>query len=285
MFVTRPKAFIDSSGTTWANETVLLAHDHQEELDVPGTNKVLGVNTRNFMRACHDTLFQYKDMFERNDLSNINKEDTDCRHKQYELDRLNHLQHHLSKASEELTQIQSEPDLLVLANRLAPLISQIQETTKRCVYLLNDVGAIKDDILVSCEGLALHCCRSIERIKDIGLPMIKLRWSELIDGGPGVSVTNFDVQIRAMEICGMWNLDYYIRLHRSRGDSGQNEAERINSAVRDALVDGGTLTWEYYPIFDGLTDKEIENLSTEVHYGNEEVKLEKKCMESGRGNC
>ena len=80
-------------------------------------------------------------MFERNDLSNINK-DTDCRHKQYELDRLNHLQHYLSKASEQLTQIQSEPDLLVLANRLVPLISQIQETTKRCVDLLNDVGAV-----------------------------------------------------------------------------------------------------------------------------------------------
>ena len=272
---TRPKAVIESSGTTWANETVLLAHDHQNELDVPGTNKGLDVNTRNFMRACHDTLFQYKDMFERNDLSNINTEDTDCRHKQYELDRLNHLQHNLSKASEQLTKIQSEPDLLVLSNRLVPLISQIQETIKRCVGLLNDVEASKHDIIVSCEGLALHCSDAIERIKDIGLPMIKPRWSELTDGGPGVSVTNFDVQIRAMEMCRMWNLDYYIRLHRSRGDSGQNEAERTNSAIGDALVDGGTLTWEYYPIFDGLTDEEIENLSVEAHHRNEEVRLEK----------
>lgn len=172
---TRPKAVIDSSGTTWANETVLLAQDHQEELDVPGTNKGLDVNTRNFMRACHDTLCQYKDMFERNDLLNIKKEDTDCRHKQYELDRLNHLQRHLSRASEQLTQIQSEPDLLVLANRLVPLISQIKETTKRCVHLLHDVGASKDDITVSCEGLALHCGGAIKRKKDIGLPMIKPR--------------------------------------------------------------------------------------------------------------
>ena len=83
------------------------------------------------------------------------------------------MQHHLSKASEQLTQIQSEPDLLVLANRLVPLISQIKETTKRCVDLLNDVGASKDDIIVSCEGLALHCGGAIERKKDIGLPMIK----------------------------------------------------------------------------------------------------------------
>ena len=70
---TRPKAVIDSSGTTWANETVFLAQDHQEELDVPGTNKGLDVNTNNFMRAHHDTLFQYKDMFERNNLLKIKK--------------------------------------------------------------------------------------------------------------------------------------------------------------------------------------------------------------------
>ena len=37
------------------------------------------------------------------------------------------------------------------------------------------------------------------------------------------------------------------------------------------------MTWEYYPIFDGLmiTDEEIENLSIEAHYRNEEVRLEK----------
>ena len=138
----RPKAVIDPSGTTRANETVLLAHDHQEELDVLGTKEGLDLNTRNFMRASHDTLFQYKDMFERNDLSNINKEDTDCRQKQYELDRLHHLQH-LSEASEQLTQIQSEPDLVVLANRLVPLMSKIQETTKRCVDLLMMLELVK----------------------------------------------------------------------------------------------------------------------------------------------
>ena len=96
------------------------------------------------------------------------------------------------------------------------------------------------------------------------MPMIKPRWAELTDAGPGVSVSNFDVQIRAMEICRMWNIDYYIRLHRSRGGSGQNEAERTNSAIGDALVDGGTLNWEYYPIFDGLTEEEVKTLMLEM---------------------
>ena len=41
--------------------------------------------------------------------------------------------------------------------------------------------------------------------------------TELTDAGTGASVTNFEVQIRSTEICCLWNLDYYFRLHRSRG--------------------------------------------------------------------
>ena len=60
-----------------------------------------------------------------------------------------------------------------------------------------------------------------------------------------------------------------------RGDSGQNVAERTNSAIGDALVDGGTLNWEYFPIFHGLTDDEMKNLSVEEHARNEEIRMEK----------
>jgi hypothetical protein len=38
----------------------------------------------------------------------------------------------------------------------------------------------------------------------------------------------------------MYNRDFRIPVHRSRGDSGQNEAERTNSAIGDAVVDGTT---------------------------------------------
>ena len=41
------------------------------------------------------------------------------------------------------------------------------------------------------------------------------------------------------------------------------------------------MTWEYYSIFDGLTDEEIENLSIEAHYRNEEVRLEKSAWRVG----
>lgn len=44
----------------------------------------------------------------------------------------------------------------------------------------------------------------------------------------------------------MYSSDYHIRIHRSAGDSGQNEAERTNSAIGDDVVDGATINWERY---------------------------------------
>ena len=47
-----------------------------------------------------------------------------------------------------------------------------------------------------------------------------------------------------------------MRCHRSRGDSGQGEAERTNSAISDALMDGATLEWEKYRRFEDLSEEE-----------------------------
>lgn len=151
----------------------------------------------------------------------------------------------------------------------------VKDNINTCTELYNDSTSSKDAIIDSCNTLLTSCNTALDRIQDIGLPCIKPRWSELTDAGPGVSVTNFDVQTRVAELCRLWNLDYYIRLHRSRGDSGQNEAERTNSAIGDAMVDGGTINWEYYPVFHGLTDEEIQNLTVEDHARNEVKRKER----------
>jgi hypothetical protein len=57
----------------------------------------------------------------------------------------------------------------------------------------------------------------------------------------------------------IWKSDYRIRVYRSRNDSHMNEAERTNSAIGDALVDGGTIERERQKLFDGLTDEQISN--------------------------
>ena len=93
------------------------------------------------------------------------------------------------------------------------------------------------------------------------LPRIKPRWADLTDAGPGVGVSNFGVRFRGAEIACMFNSDYRIRCHRSRGDSGQGEAERTNSAIGDAVIDGATIEWEHEKLFDGMSNETIEAMS------------------------
>ena len=67
---------------------------------------------------------------------------------------------------------------------------------------------------------------------------MRSRGAILTDTGPGVGVSSFEVKFIDAELARLWNSDYRIRLHRSRGDSGQGEAGRTNSAIGDSIVDG-----------------------------------------------
>ena len=58
---------------------------------------------------------------------------------------------------------------------------------------------------------------------------------------------------RDAELAHIQNSDYRTKIHRSQEDSGQNEAERRNSAIGDAVVDGGTLNWEIFKRFEDVT--------------------------------
>ena len=65
------------------------------------------------------------------------------------------------------------------------------------------------------------------------------------------------------------------RIHRAPGDSAQNEAERTNASIGEALVDGTSLKWEYYKPFDGLTEEVIQRLSAKEVLEKESVCMEK----------
>ena len=82
------------------------------------------------------------------------------------------------------------------------------------------------------------------------------------------------ILFRDAELCRVFNSDHRVRVHRSRGDSGQNEAERTNSAIGDSVVDGSTIEREKYKQFEGLSPNEKEALSVK-----EFEELEKRRME------
>ena len=120
----------------------------------------------------------------------------------------------------------------------------------------------------TCNGL-------LDKLADVKLPAVKPRWADFTDAGPGVGCSNFEVRFRDAEFAIFHNSDYRIRLHPSRDNSADNEAERTNSAIADSIVDGSTLQWEKYGKFDGLNDDEISKLTVSEYDENEKKKMEK----------
>ena len=120
----------------------------------------------------------------------------------------------------------------------------------------------------------------LQQLHDLGLPYdVKPIWADLTDAGPGVGISNFEVRFRDAEMARMWNSDYRIRVHRSRNDSHMNEAERTNSAIGDALVDGGTIEWERHRLFDGLTDDQISQLTLNEFEEHQRQIIRKNALE------
>ena len=59
-------------------------------------------------------------------------------------------------------------------------------------------------------------------------------------------------------------MDYLVRHHLAPGDSSQNDVERTQSFVADAVCDGGALNWEHHKkMFEGLAADEIQSLTAQ----------------------
>ena len=66
-------------------------------------------------------------------------------------------------------------------------------------------------------------------------------------------MSNFEVRFRDAEIALLHNSDQRARLHRATNDSGQNECR-----MKQCLVDGGSLKWEYYEQYHGLEEEDLK---------------------------
>mgnify|MGYP001795890039 CR=1 FL=1 len=109
--------------------------------------------------------------------------------------------------------------------------------------------------------LVNDCKSVINKLSEFNLAPVKPCILELTDAGPGVGVSNLEVKFRDAEIALLHNSDRRARVHRAAEDSGQNETERSNAYIGDAMVDGGTLDWEYYKRYYGLNEEDLQKKS------------------------
>ncbi|CAH3040108.1 unnamed protein product, partial [Pocillopora meandrina] len=275
----RPKAIVGSSGTVWASETVRLRHEDPSAFEVDEPTPGSPQYSLGFRKCCarlHDDLFLYYDMTESDDLDKLSGEtESNCKFFTYEKERAEHLKLRIDNL------LQFCEDTEMSEHNRALFASQIIPVTKRILDAIDDLfkeevdsmekDARKDRILrVTSSGK-----HGLEVLGDLCLPPVKPRWADLTDAGPGVGVSNYEVRFRDAELARVHNSDYRVRCHCSRGDSGQGEAERTNSAISDALVDGATLEWEKYRRFEDLSEEEIKQLSLQSYEEYEKKRMEK----------
>lgn len=120
-------------------------------------------------------------------------------------------------------------------------LSKLWNTTSKLLSEVKETNHTGNELLGLYSKLTGEITRLLEFIGALKLPQVKPRQNEFTDGGPGVGVSNFQSRFRSAEWFCIHSLDRLLRVHRVTGDSSQKEAERMNAAIGNAMVDGRSL--------------------------------------------
>ena len=273
--VVRPKAIVGSSGSVWASETVRLRHEQADAFEIQTDSIKYSVAFRRFCARLQDSLYLYVDMSEEEDLKKMTNK-TGCLFVCYEVARARCAQRLIEKSIDEFEKSDaSEGERTLINSQILGKSQKIVESLTNLVSVLQTTTFIPEEAIKIALALKEFMNNTRKIFIELNLPRVKPRWADLTDAGPGVGVSNFSVQFRDAELARLYNSDYRIRCHRSRGDSGQGEAERTNSAIGDAVVDGGTIEWEVFKRFEDLTQEEVDAMSVKEFEAYEKKRMEK----------
>ncbi|CAC5384129.1 unnamed protein product [Mytilus coruscus] len=269
--VIRPKYYVPSNGSNWASDYMQIVHNHPHLFTVEDEqNRCLYSNTfQSIGQLVRDIAFHFQDTFSGEDLYLLPNEDAKC----YLSDKLTAIQSQFIDALESYKTCLEEEKL-----RLHSLMEKLNDCLAVCETIRDKLGNanLQSDLQLSYNILLKNCNKIISLVDSYGLPQMKTVITELTDAGPGVGSSNLEVRFRMAEIARIHSSDRRLRIHRARDDSAQNEVERTNSAIGDALVDGATLTWQRFKAFDGMTEEEIKDMTIEDIKMHKEMIMEKK---------
>lgn len=199
-------------------------------------------------------------MTEDGDIQRVSKKSPELKYVTYEVRRLVHFNNNINRItnSDKINALIETEKTLYGSN----ILSIIQEILNSSVEIqVNFEQNACQNIPSSYTYLCSLCKKFQDMICDLILPIVKPRWFENSDDGPGVGVSNVEVKFRPAELSILYDRDYSCPVHSTRGNSGDSEAERTNSAAGDNIVDGATLQWNKYQRFHSLSDEEISQLT------------------------
>ena len=205
----RPKNFVGSSGTTWVSETVFLRHTNPLDFEVDEKCSHLKV-FRPILAITHDYVFQFIDMTETYDIKKVSLTgDQNCCHAKYETSRVVHLVNGIEQAIElslsvDLKVVEKERIHNLKRDELHSALLNFQQPMQMFT---------EEVILTEYDAMTAKLSHILNQINYLSPVDVKPRGCDLSDAGPGVAVSNFDVQFRDAELARMWGSDYRIRLH------------------------------------------------------------------------
>lgn len=274
-FVTmRPKKYVGSSGSVWASNLLRLHQQYPDHFSPPGEPSMnSSTQLRSFCRQLRDIAFYFVDATTEVDLTMLEVSKPKDSFREYELSRIDWLMKMLQKLEPADGKDDEEKSLLLKFKEI--IDDEIQGASRNLKELLLSSDDIKSTLFFSYhEKVTQDLMTIIELIDEKKLASAYVYISEYTDAGPGVGVSNIEAKLRFVEMCRLQRSDRRIRIHRAPGDSAQNEAERTNACIGDAMVDGGTLQWEKFRALDELSDEEVQRM------GIEEIEQrESECME------
>ena len=257
----RPKYFVGSTASVWASEFMRMRWQEYNFFvaDILGERKLY----TSIMIRVRDKVVHFLDATEENDVRKIGSTDGN-EFWQYEKDRLLAFKAYL-EASIQLCEFSSETqpaeqerlNLIRLLDQIRAILILVDEA------LLHLSKQCSSDVIWTCIEQILDKSRILLCSLKVNMPIMKTRFIEFTDGGPGVGVSNRDVHYRIAERFRICDADFLIRHHLSNDDSSQNEVERCQSYVGDALCDGGALDWEYKKPLDGISENELAMMESE----------------------
>lgn len=270
----RPKHYIGSSGSVWASDTMFMRSELPQLFEVQDSQyRTCSLQLRRFCAHVHDCVFYFEDTTMHEDVMACT-EGLNCKFREYEISRLSWLERQLKGAL-----LRWEEDKLGVEGEDVALGNEVKDTAKVVLDTLQqreeDIRGSSNENLWEIYVDLLNKVRKIQQcISELHLPQVRSDVLYNTDAGPGVGCSNIEVKFRDAEVARILNFDRLNRIHRARDDSGQNEAERSNACIGEAIVDGEALKWKYYEALDELENDEIKQLSID-----DINKLEENAME------
>ena len=268
----RPKHFISSSGSVWASDYMKLRAEHPDLFEMNDNNSGdMSYALRQYASYVKDTVNYYKMTSVKQDFMNIIKK-VDCKHREYEMQRLNTLVNRLENIMSEITAA-DDPDI-----KIADLFQETKNVQEAAQLLANDFKDLNINVTSlwdSCQNLQKMCQKVLEKIDTFGKQDVRPYVIEFTDGGAGVAVNNYEVRYREVEIAKLHDSVIRHRVHLATDDQGQNESERSNAYVGEAIADGRPVKTDYFDKHHGLSEEDKNSMDELELKKHEEKMLEK----------